>query len=230
MGLAWGIGFYFTRYLLEKHGLNSDALPKLTAGVFLTAWIGAKLFFVAVSSAHPVYQYIYNNNFWLGGGFVFYGGLIFGLAFYFIYSLWLKKFPFHQSKYLVPGIAFGHAVGRIGCFFAGCCYGSECDLPWAVKMHGEWVHPVQLYESLGLFVIGFLALNWIKQKKDNLFIITRYLLIYSLLRFIVEYMRGDKIRGIYWSDLSTSQIISLALFCASLATICYQHSAAKQRN
>lgn len=222
MGLAWGIGFYLTRYLLEKHQLDSTPLFKLFAGVFITSWIGAKVFFLAVSSGNKVYQYIANDNFWLGGGFVFYGGLIFGLLFYFIYSLWLKQFPFEQSKYLVPGLVFGHAVGRVGCFFTGCCYGTQCDLPWAVHMHGEWIHPVQLYEAFGLFAIGYLTLKWVDQKKDNLFIVTRYLLIYSLLRFVVEFFRGDLIRGVYWYHLSTSQIISLALFFASLATVCYQ--------
>lgn len=228
MGLAWGIGFYLSRYLLEKHDIDSSSLVKLVVGVFITSWVGAKVFFLVVSSEHKVYQYLYNDNFWLGGGFVFYGGLIFGLAYYFIYSLWLKKFPFEHSKYLVPGIVFGHAVGRVGCFFTGCCYGTQCDLPWAVHMHGEWIHPVQLYEAFGLFAIGYFTLKWVEAKRSNLFIVTRYLLFYSVLRFVVEFFRGDKIRGVYWYELSTSQIISLAIFFASLFTLIYQMRQSKQ--
>lgn len=212
MGLAWGVGFYLTRYVFENHNLNIKPLPTLFGGLFLSSWIGAKVFFLVVSSQHKVYQYIYADSFWLGGGFVFYGGLIFGLAFYFIYSVWLKKFPFKESKYLVPGLVFGHGIGRVGCFFTGCCYGIQCDLPWAVKMHGEWIHPVQLYEAFGLFLIGYLVMKWIAQKKENFYIVSHYLLYYSLLRFFVEFFRGDIIRGVYWFSLSTSQIISLALF------------------
>lgn len=219
MGLAWGVGFYLTRYLLESFNLDPKPLLPLYAGVFITSWIGAKVFFLMVSSQNKATEYLYNDSFWLGGGFVFYGGLIFGLTFYFIYSLWLKKFPFEESKMLVPGLVFGHAIGRMGCFLAGCCYGSQCDLPWAVHMHGEWIHPVQLYETLGLLVIGYFALKWVNQKRDNFDVMTRYLLTYSLLRFVVEHFRGDKIRGLYWFDLSTSQMISIALFIATIAAV-----------
>lgn len=219
MGLSWGVGFYLSRYLFDKFNLGSRPLLPLFIGVFVTSWIGAKVFFLLFSSQHKVYQYLYADSFWLGGGFVFYGGLIFGITFYFIYSLWLKKFPFTQSKLFIPGLVLGHAIGRVGCFFTGCCFGSQCDLPWAVHMHGEWIHPVQLYEAFGLFAIGFMTLKWVNGKKDNIFIITRYLVFYSLLRFAVEYFRGDKIRGVHWMDLSTSQMISIALFFAAIAVI-----------
>jgi phosphatidylglycerol:prolipoprotein diacylglycerol transferase len=216
MGLAWGVGFYLSRYIFEKHDLDTKPLIPMFFGVFLTSWIGAKVFFLLFSSEHRAAEYLYANEFWLGGGFVFYGGLIFALVFYFIYSLWLKKFPFHYSKFLAPGLIFGHAIGRIGCFFTGCCYGSQCDLPWAVKMHGEFIHPVQLYETVGLFIIGYLSLKWISKNKNNIYVIINYLMFYSLLRFCVEFFRGDLIRGVYLSTLSTSQLISIALFIIAL--------------
>lgn len=219
MGLAWGGGFYLTQYLLELFNLSRKLLLPLYAGLFVTSWIGAKIFFLIVSGQDKTNEYIVSNSFWLGGGFVFYGGLIFGLIFYFIYSLWLKKYPFEESKILIPGLVFGHAVGRIGCFLAGCCFGSQCDLPWSVHMHGISIHPVQLYEALGLIIIGLISLKWVKNKKKNFFVMTRYLIFYSLLRFIVEYFRGDKIRGIYWYNLSTSQVISIAIFVSTILVI-----------
>lgn len=216
MGLAWGIGYYLTQYLFEKNNEDSSSLFKLYVGVFISAWIGAKVFFLLFSAQHKIYQYLYADYFWLGGGFVFYGGLIFGLIFYLIYSLWLKKFNFQKSYLLVPGLIFGHAIGRVGCFLTGCCYGSQCDLPWAVKMDGEYRHPVQLYEAIALFCLGYLTLKWIKRKKTNLYIITSYLLVYSTVRFIIEFFRGDEIRGVFWLSLSTSQLISLGLFIVAL--------------
>lgn len=219
MGLAWGVGFYLTQYLFEKNQLNSKPLLPLFFGIFLTSWIGAKIFFLGFSSPNKVFEYLYADSFWLGGGFVFYGGLIFALTFYFIWSLWLKKFPFNESKFLAPGLVIGHGIGRVGCFLTGCCFGSQCDLPWAVHMHGKWVHPVQLYEALGLFILGYFALKWANSKKDNFFVVTRYLLIYSTLRFLIEFFRGDVIRGVYWFELSTSQVISLVLFIGTLASI-----------
>lgn len=216
MGLAWGVGFYLTKYLFEKHNLETKPLAPMFMGVFLTSWIGAKVFFLIFSSENKVAQYLYADEFWLGGGFVFYGGLIFALIFYFTYTLWLKKFPFKESKFLAPGLIFGHAIGRFGCFLTGCCFGSQCDLFWSVEMHGMRVHPVQLYESFGLLLLGYLSLKWINNKKENIYVITHYLLFYSLLRFVVEFFRGDRIRGVYWSALSTSQLISLALFLMAL--------------
>lgn len=219
MGLAWGVGYYLTQYFFEKHHLDTKLLLPMFTGVFVTSWIGAKVFFLAISSGNKILQYLYADSFWLGGGFVFYGGLIFALAFYFIWSLWLKKFPFSESKLLAPGLVIGHAIGRVGCFLTGCCFGSQCDLPWAVHMHGDWIHPVQLYEAFGLFILGYFTLKWANSQKENFYVVTRYLLYYSILRFIVEYFRGDKIRGVYWFELSTSQVISLFIFFAAFLSI-----------
>ena len=216
MGLAWGVGYYLTQFLFDKNKEDSSGLLKLFFGIFLFAWVGAKVFFLLFSSQHKIYQYLYADYFWLGGGFVFYGGLIFGLLFYLLYSLVFKKFNFKKSYLLIPGLIFGHAVGRIGCFLTGCCFGSQCNLPWAIKMDGEYRHPVQLYEAFALFALGYLSLKWIQKKKSNLYVVTNYLLVYSLVRFIIEYFRGDEIRGVFWLSLSTSQLISLGLFICAL--------------
>lgn len=217
MGLAWGVGYYLTQYLFTKYNEDTSPLLKLFTGIFIFAWIGAKVFFLIFSSQNKAYQYIYKDYFWLGGGFVFYGGLIFGLIYYLIYSLYFKKFNFQKSYLLAPGLIFGHAIGRVGCFLTGCCYGSQCDLPWAVTIEGVNRHPVQLYEAFALFILGYFSLQWIKQKKSNIIVITNYLLIYSLIRFCLEFFRGDEIRGVFWLSLSTSQLISLGIIICATA-------------
>jgi phosphatidylglycerol:prolipoprotein diacylglycerol transferase len=216
MGLAWGVGFYLTQFLFEKHREDQTGLLKMFFGIFVSAWLGAKIFFLIFSSQHKVYQYLYADYFWLGGGFVFYGGLIFGLVFYLVYSYNLKKFDFEKTYLLAPGLIFGHAVGRVGCFMTGCCYGSQCDLPWKIMVDGNYRHPVQLYEAFALFALGFFSLKWIKHKRDNQYVIINYLLYYSVIRFIVEFFRGDEVRGVYWLSLSTSQLISIGLFIVAL--------------
>ena len=212
MGLAWGIAYFLTQILFEKYKVDSSALFKLYTGIFIFSWIGAKFFFLLFSSQKNFYNYIYADYFWLGGGFVFYGGLIFGIIFYLIYSLKFKKFDFQKSFLLIPGLAFGHATGRIGCLLTGCCFGTLCRLPWAIRTSTEFRHPVQFYEAISLFTIGILALDWIKKKKTNKNIILNYILIYSVVRFCIEFFRGDEVRGVYWSLLSSSQLISLGLF------------------
>jgi phosphatidylglycerol:prolipoprotein diacylglycerol transferase len=219
MGLAWGVAFAFTRFLFEKNSIDSDVLKPLFVLEFISTWIGAKIFFLWFSSEGKFTEYIYADNFWLGGGFVFYGGLIFGLVAFLLYSLVFKKFPFVHTKFLAPGLAIGHGIGRLGCFLTGCCYGSQCDLPWAIHLHGEFRHPVQLYEAAGLFFIAWLAMKWIRKNKSGFYVFTRYLLAYSILRFFVECFRGDLIRGVLGLNLSTSQWVSISLFSIILIAV-----------
>jgi phosphatidylglycerol:prolipoprotein diacylglycerol transferase len=211
MGLAWGFGYFYTQYIFDKENLNSKPLLILFLGLFFSSFLGAKLFFLWFSSGHKIYQYLYANYFWLGGGFVFYGGLIFGLAYYIYYSLVLKRFDFGKSYLLLPGLVFGHAIGRIGCVLAGCCFGSLSDLPWAIKINNELRHPVQIYEASALVAIGLIITLFIKKKKSNIFITTFYLVTYSAIRFILEFFRGDTIRGVSAYSLSNSQLISVVI-------------------
>jgi len=216
MGLSWGVGYYLTRYLFEKKKETTAGLIPLFLGIFISSWIGAKVFFLIFSSQNKIYQYMYADYFWLGGGFVFYGGLIFALAFYLIYSLYLKKFSFKKSYLLAPGLIFGHAIGRVGCFLTGCCYGSQCDLPWKVFMDGDYRHPVQLYEAIALFILGYFSLKWVDHEEAHKKVLSNYLLYYSVIRFVVEFFRGDEVRGIFWLSLSTSQLVSIGLFIVAL--------------
>lgn len=216
MGLSWGFGYFFTRSIFEKYNIDQKHLTSLFIGLFLSAWIGAKIFFLWFSSGPKIYQYIYANYFWLGGGFVFYGGLIFGLLYYFLWSKVLKRFDSKDSAYLLPGLVFGHAIGRIGCFLTGCCYGALTDNFLAVKMQGEYRYPVQMFEAIGLFIIGLTILKMLKDKKNGSKIISVYLISYSMLRFVLEFFRGDEIRGIFIFNLSTSQFVSIAIFILGL--------------
>ncbi len=219
MGLAWGVGFFLTEYLFIQNNFDPNPIKKLFFGLFISSFLGAKVFFLWFSSGHKIYQYLYANYFWMGGGFVFYGGLIFGLAFYLIYSLIFKKFNFSNSAILLPGLIFGHAVGRIGCFLAGCCYGNKTTSILSVYMHDEFRYPVQLYEALSLSILGILVLNMIKCKKDNQTILSTYLIGYSLIRIMLEFLRGDEIRGTAFNLFSTSQIISMVILTLGILTL-----------
>jgi phosphatidylglycerol:prolipoprotein diacylglycerol transferase len=216
MGLAWGFGYFFTNSIFEKYNLDVSKIKSLFIGLFLSSWIGAKVFFLWFSSGPKIYQYIYANYFWLGGGFVFYGGLIFGLLFYFIWSVSLKKFEFRNSKYLLPGLIFGHAIGRVGCLLTGCCYGAKTNSFFSIYIQNEHRIPVQGFEALSLFIIGFVILKMLKDQKPNQFIIQSYLISYSIIRFFLEYFRGDEIRGVFFENTSTSQLISILIIITIL--------------
>lgn len=147
-------------------------------------------------------------------GFVFYGGLIFGLAGAYAAS---RLFDFSLSSYapaLLPVLPLAHAFGRVGCFLAGCCYGIPCA--WGV-LHPDGVSrfPVQLLEA---FLLVLIALALLKNAKSGRMSTLRlYVLLYAPVRFFLEFLRGDEIRGVFL--LSTSQWISLFLIALALLPV-----------
>lgn len=156
---------------------------------------------------------------YLTGGFVFYGGLLGALG-----AVWLfcrcRKVSFAAlTADLVPAVPLFHAFGRVGCLLAGCCYGIAAPAGcWGVTsaLVGETVLvPVQLYESLGCFLL-FLLLDRLARRGwlgDRLLAV--YLCLYALLRFGLEFLRGDAARG-FLGPLSTSQVLALVTFAAAL--------------
>ena len=215
VGLAWGIAFNLGEYLLAKNRKLNRSFYYLFFGIFISSWIGAKVFYLYFSSGEKLSQHITNSNFWLGGGFVFYGGFVFGTIFYLLFTYFSKGFKREDIGFLIPSIAFCHGIGRLGCLLAGCCYGKETDFIISMHMHGSDRHPVQLYEAIGLIILGFLTFKFIQEGKKKLASIT-YLLIYPVLRFSLEFIRGDKLRGIHQFELSTSQWVSVTIFVCAL--------------
>lgn len=152
-------------------------------------------------------------------GFVFYGGLIGFLVFLLAFTRFKTADFVEVLNRIVPGLAFAHATGRIGCFIEGCCYGSRCDLPWAVHSVAApgSVHPVQLYEASLLAVLGFWL--WRNENRRLQGLSQRntagiYLVVYAVIRFVLEFFRGDEGRGSFGA-LSTSQGIALAFLALS---------------
>lgn len=209
MGIGWAIGYLFAESAIKKHFQHLEKIfPWIFFGYFLSAWIGAKALFPLTTT--PVQRLMYANasNFWLGGGFVFYGGLIGALIFTVVLKILLRKKLTDQFFYhLLPGLIAGHAVGRMGCLLAGCCYGKESQSMLAVMTNGVARLPVPLFESMGLGLILLIVVGLFKKQKTY-YAVASYFLGYAILRFILEFYRADEIRGFYYG-LSTSQWISL---------------------
>jgi len=157
-------------------------------------------------------------------GYVFYGGVVGGIVMGFVF-VWRREVPhpLAAGDYAAPGFALGIAIGRTGCLLAGCCYGRETDLPWAISFpsshptHGALVHPVQLYDvAFGLvaFVV-VVALYRRRRFAGDMF--AGLMVAYAAWRFVSEMFRGDVDRGVWALGLSTSQIVALLFLPASLA-------------
>jgi phosphatidylglycerol---prolipoprotein diacylglyceryl transferase len=159
------------------------------------------------------------------GGFVFYGGLVLVVLLCLAYLRIRRIDPAPYADIAAPAIALGQAVGRLGCFFAGCCYGKPTTLPWGIKFPasglapaGIALHPTQLYESFVMF--GMLAFFWwyrsrVRFPGENMLL---YSMAYPMWRSINELFRGDPERGwAFEGVLTNGQATSIVI--ASVAAI-----------
>ena len=150
-------------------------------------------------------------------GFVFYGSLLGGLIGVGIYAA-RKKLPFFAFTDLtIPGLVLGQAFGRVGCHFAGCCYGMECETPISVVFPagcaapaGIPLLPTQLMEAVFLALLTILLVVLLKKKKPFGTVSGWYMVLYGAWRFTIEFFRSDE-RG-FVGALSTSQFISIFVF------------------
>jgi len=213
---AYSVG----EYRAKKQGLSADELFWLTISCLVGGIVGAKLLFYIVEMK----AIIQNPKILLDitHGFVVYGGIIGGIGVGYLFCK-VRKLPFLRYFDLVmPSIALAQAFGRIGCMFAGCCYGRETD---------SWFHII--YEESGFAPNGvaliptqpiMAALNFVhfvllvllaKRVKSEGQVAGLYLVFYSVGRFFLEFLRNDP-RGSV-TMLSTSQFISLFILAAGVA-------------
>jgi phosphatidylglycerol:prolipoprotein diacylglycerol transferase len=151
-------------------------------------------------------------------GLVFFGGLVGGAGGALTYCHLYKISPLRWADCAVPGLALGHALGRVGCCLAGCCYGKPvaASFPLAIVLGGVARHPVQLYEAAGLLSLGLLLLALVPRPPGRL--LALYLMGYAVLRLFTESLRGDDVaRGFLIAGrVSTSQALALAVLLGAL--------------
>ena len=189
---------------------------------------GAKLLFIIVSFNDIDWSRVFGDldyfNSVIGGGFVFYGGLIGGLiAAILCCRIHKIDMPYFFTRYIFL-IPFIHSFGRVGCFCAGCCYGVPYDGPLAVvfpegsyAIPGIKLFPVQAVEAAGLMIIALIVLL-LALKFRFRYTVEAYLFLYAILRFILENYRYDEARGIYFG-LSTSQWISILMAVTAIVSV-----------
>jgi len=206
--------------LARKNDVDPDDAWNLGILVILSGILGAKILLLIVDWQH--YRGDLFSTMQAGG--VFSGGV----AAAFIAGTWYvrrRKMPWLKTADIfAPGLALGHAFGRLGCFAAGCCYGKETNFPWAVTFTDEWahklsdtplgvrLHPTQIYEFL-VEIANFFILIWLfRRKKFDGQIIATYLFIYGVARFFLEFLRGDAGRGQFFDTwMTTTQFIAILM-------------------
>jgi phosphatidylglycerol:prolipoprotein diacylglycerol transferase len=221
-GLFVAIGFLAGIYLAEKlasyRSLSRDFVSYIVTGCLITGLIGARLVYVLISLEEYSGDILRIFMFW-EGGLVFWGGILGGAAWVVYAALKMGYNVWSVGDVLAPGIALGHAIGRIGCFFAGCCYGKPTDL-WCgigfghpetlAQPIGVQLHPTQLYSSIFLFLLSFILYRKLKSKKSrSASVFALYLIIFGIFRIIIENFRGDY-RGLPFIGITPTQWIAIA--------------------
>ncbi|MFO7913612.1 MAG: prolipoprotein diacylglyceryl transferase [Desulfotignum sp.] len=229
-GLFLALGFmaavWFSKRNARFYDIKPDDISDLFFVVLVCGLLGARLLYVLINIEEFQSNLLDIVKIWKGG-LVFFGGFIGGVAGSVVLIRMKKLSFFKTADSISPGVALGHAIGRLGCFFAGCCYGRQCDLPFAVKFtHPDslaplhmFLHPTQIYMAASNLALFFILI-WIqKHKRFHGMVFLSYVMIYSVFRFIIEFFRGD-FRGDFFFDFfSMSQGIGIVVFFIALAVM-----------
>jgi len=221
LAAAYLLGLQFALVRARRRGLDANRVMDLGIWIIVSALVGAKLLLLIVDFDSFTSNPRELLNLARSGG-VFYGGLIAAVA----VALWYlrrHRMPvWTVTDIFAPGIALGHVIGRLGCLFAGCCFGRPTDVPWAITFHSEFaarnvgtplgipLHPTQLYEAGAELLILFVLL--FTERRGRSFpgrTFWTYMLLYGVSRFVIEMYRGDP-RGMV-GTLSTSQFVSILI-------------------
>ena len=214
VALAMALVLWLSVKRSRREGLPPQEALDLLFIVFVSGMFGARLFYVLQHWAD--FSGDWTASFRLQeGGLVWYGGFLTGTFCGIISCIRKKQSVLRWADFFAPIAPLGHAVGRLGCFFNGCCYGRPTDSFLGVFFPGDSFarHPTQLYESFGLAVIAFVLFKMARQKHGAGQIASFYMLFYGLLRFGLELLRADQE---LFFQLSIPQWISLGLFTIGL--------------
>ena len=204
-------------HILKKRVvLSEDDFYSAIIWTIVCGMLGAKLLYLIVEIKHIIADpgFLLNS---ITSGFVYYGGLIGAFLGFLFFSIHKKQTFLLYSDMFLPCISLGMIFGRIGCFFAGCCYGIITDSPLGIcfpALNGTKVLPTQLFESVFCLLLFILLLFIYKKQKRHGLSSSVFCIGYGLWRFIIEFFRGDERGNV--GILSTSQFISIFIFLAGL--------------
>ena len=215
----------------SRDGLPKERLYDLCLWMLLASLVGSKILMLFTEPEYRGNPLALLSLDFLRSGGVFYGGLI-GAVVTGYFLMRRYKLPWWKTAdACAPGIALGNVLGRLRCFSAGCCWGKPTSAPWGVRFTelaheitgvpaGVPLHPTQLYESFSMLIVFFFLLWLHRHRRFNGQVILAYALLYSVIRFVIEFFRddprGDILGLTTLTGLSTSQMIGIVVGITSL--------------
>ena len=212
LALGFLTGIFLAKHEAKRVDEDPDKILDLAFYILIAAIVGSRFFYVATNPKIYLASPLEMFKIW-NGGLVFYGGFIAALVTALFYMR-IKNMPVWKTTDIIaPSLALGQTLGRLGCLFAGCCFGKTCDLPWAITFtHPDTlapsaipIHPTQLYSALTNFIIFIFLFSFRKKKKFDGQLFWTYVFLYGITRSIIENFRGDFRGELVFGVLSISQ-------------------------
>lgn len=215
-GLMIAIGILTAVILLDKRakvkGYDDDKVFNMAMIAIVAGVIGGKALYIITDIKYIIEDPTILKD--LGSGFVVYGSIIGGVMAVYMYC---KKNNWSVLKIfdlVIPSLPLAQGFGRIGCFFAGCCYGAPTNLPIGIEFKnspfapmGVHLHPTQIYSYIFDFLLAAFLLWYDRKERKDGRLFSLYIIIYSIGRFLVEFVRNDPRGNVGF--LSTSQFIGI---------------------
>jgi phosphatidylglycerol---prolipoprotein diacylglyceryl transferase len=235
LALAMISALYVSVRLAGRDGLDPNRAYDLGLYTIGASLVGSKLLLLITEPRLLTWDSLTSKEFWSSGGDYF-GGFISAFLGSILFARMMGMNWWRVADAFAPGIAVGQAIGRVGCFAAGCCWGTQCDLPWGVQFPeaghvnagvptGVHLHPVQLYETAATLALFFVLLWLRKRRAFTGHVVLAYLIGYSAIRFTLEFWRddprGDVLGLTTLTGLSTSQLIAVACGTSAAALMAY---------
>ena len=231
-GLMTAIGIIAAYLLMERRAKQNNFTEEQQSKTFglilfclIFGYLGSKILYILTILPRLLKDpAVFLQS--LSGGWVVFGGLLGGMFGAWLFCHWQKLPVGRYFDLAFPAVALAQAFGRVGCFFAGCCYGVETDSAFSIVFqHSQYapnhVHlvPTQLISAV-LDLVLCLFLLWYEKNKEKYSgeLAALYLILYSAGRFVLEFWRGDLIRGAV-GPLSTSQFIGLFTLLAGIVLL-----------
>ncbi len=234
IAVAFMVGIWIARRRAAKSGYDPDIIIDLSVIVILVSIIGARLAYVFVRWDYYQHDILGILRIW-EGGLALYGGMVAGA----LVGLWFFRRRgidmWAGADLVTPSLAMGVAIGRIGCFLNGCCYGKVCEHPWGVvfsessiagmRYPGVHLHATQLYEALLGLVVFFVLLAVDRRKPFEGFLLWLFVILLSVYRFLIDPLRHYDTESIAFRSgaltLTNNQVFGIALVLLSVGFMVY---------
>jgi phosphatidylglycerol:prolipoprotein diacylglycerol transferase len=230
--LGVAVGLLGARRLLRRDGVEDDTTWDLALALIAGVVLGARLEYVRshlAEFAGAPWRVLALRD----GGLVFYGGFVGAVVAVLAVARWRKVPPLRVFDAYAVFLPFGHALGRVGCVLAGCCWGAPTDLPWGLRYPAGHesgsvpTHPVPLYEAAFNVVLGVFLLRLHGRRRYEGQVLASFLLTYPVFRAFNETLRGDVVRGFVVGSVTNAQATSAVLVVVGLALVWFGQRSAR---